>query len=540
MQSLSRNEAHIEDMEELKKVRLMLITSIISYPLWGLFSKFMVPDGYDPLWQRLACSVLSLILLGITYKKKYSGGSITKFYLVSWLYSYHLLFLYSQNPESRFYVICNLIQFPFIILGFASKKDAQVYTYVKLGVVALLAGYLYLQGINPWFIMIGMLTVAAYLMAIVSKYFNVTDSLRKTKEEFNLALSNMHEGVLIMDSSGEIISFNNSAAEILELPQSKPLLTYRETSLYLDSTSEFSVPFLFGEHPFDRVLRTKKPEKGIILGLKDRWYLLNLQPLSNSDQTLISFSDITEMKKNQELKEKAQAQLAMNAKLSSLFKVAGGIAHEINNPLSVITTRLQSLAKKFERNDFDAESVKTSVEKSLSASFRISQVVGTLLQLSKNSDEDPFEVIKLSEVIEPVLKLSRESFRNNDMELVVDDIPEVFIACRPRQISQVFLNLLSNSFEATLGQDIKWTRFSFQHREQKVFISVSDSGPRIALEVQRRMMEPFFTTKEIGKGAGLGLSVSKAILEEHKGSLVLEEDTLNTSFLITLDTISEA
>jgi C4-dicarboxylate-specific signal transduction histidine kinase len=273
----------------------------------------------------------------------------------------------------------------------------------------------------------------------------------------------------------------------------------------------------------------------IEVNTEKRWIQLNSHLLGESDSSnnfLISFSDITLIKKSQELKDKQQAQMAMNARLSSLFAVAGGIAHEINNPLSIVIGRLHTLQKALK--PLDSDSVNFSITKTISSAYRIEKVVSSLLKLSKRADQDPMEIVNLSAIFEETIRLFEENFKNRDIEFKVDEIPNIFLKCRPIQLSQVFFNLLTNAYEAIEKQDPKWIHIRLKEEADKILIFFCDSGPEISTEVKLRMMEPFFTTKEIGKGAGLGLSVSKAIIEEYGGVLYLDSNSVNTCFVIEL------
>jgi C4-dicarboxylate-specific signal transduction histidine kinase len=266
------------------------------------------------------------------------------------------------------------------------------------------------------------------------------------------------------------------------------------------------------------------------------WLQLNIQPLiyKSNKYILVSFSDLSMVRKAQEEKVKKQAQMEMTARLSSMFAVAGGIAHEINNPLGIIVARLNSLLKKIESDHYDKDYFQKSIQKTIIASYRISTIVASLLALSKSADDLPMETVSLSEVLIDTFQLCRENLKHNNIDLIFDDIPDVLIKCRAIQIAQVLINLINNSIDAVANQKDKWIHFSFIEESDDILISVCDSGPRIPESIRLRMMEPFFTTKEVGKGAGLGLSVSKAIIEEHEGSLYLSNDSHKTCIIIQL------
>jgi C4-dicarboxylate-specific signal transduction histidine kinase len=101
------------------------------------------------------------------------------------------------------------------------------------------------------------------------------------------------------------------------------------------------------------------------------------------------------------------------------------------------------------------------------------------------------------------------------------------------QISQVLLNLISNSFDAVVEQSDRWIELKVVAGPQQIELSVADSGPTIPADVRARLFEPFFTTKFGNKGTGLGLSISRGIAEDHGGSLRLDEGP-TTRFLLNL------
>lgn len=530
--------------EEVKKLRIMLISAIVSYPLWWLLARTIAPQSYDPLWQRLSLSFISLFLLLSTYFWDKAYIHSKKFYLIGWAYSYHLLFLYWKNADTAFYLISNLIQFPYLILAFPEKKQAQIYTYTKCVAAVLFALFVPHQLINPWLYAISIITVGHYSLTSLVQQFNILDNLKKVQGEFDLALSNMFEGIIITNREGTILSYNNIAEQIFQFQADSHIgKSLRETILFQNVVSENLLRYSEINHPLLVIQEETVSKKNIILGIcfakkVKFWLQFNIQTLSEmgtTDRILFSFSDITNLKKNQELKEQQHAQMAMNAKLASLFAVASGVAHEVNNPLGVIIGRLQIMEKKTEADDYQKEELLSVITKLKMNSQRIAKIVSNLLTLTKRADELPLSTVKLAQVLEDTLLFSREELKANSIELIIGTIPDVNIHCRPVQISQAFLNLLSNAKDAVLNQEEKWIRFSFKQFDENISILICDSGPEISSFVKDRMMEPFFTTKEVGKGAGLGLSVSKAIIEEHGGKLFLDTNETNTCINVQLN-----
>ena len=218
-------------------------------------------------------------------------------------------------------------------------------------------------------------------------------------------------------------------------------------------------------------------------------------------------------------------------KMSSLGEMAAGISHEINNPLMVVLGKSYQIRRKL--NNPDAL-VLDDIDKIEEMVHRMSKIVRALKNFSRNADEDPTETINLKPVIELTLDLCSQRFYTAGIELKVDIADGLYINCRPTEISQVLLNLLNNAFDAV--QDIPTPEITIKafHNGSTIEILIQDNGKGIKLEIQDKIMQPFFTTKEIGKGTGLGLSISKGIIESHHGSLALLQNKNVTCFQIQI------
>lgn len=227
-----------------------------------------------------------------------------------------------------------------------------------------------------------------------------------------------------------------------------------------------------------------------------------------------------------------------NAKLTSLGEMAGGIAHEINNPLAIISGRVNLLIKAIDNGDYDPEAFKKSLDKIGQTNERIAKIVRSLKAFSRTNDQDPFLPTNVKDVIEHAVEICREKFTASPVSLKIGSIPDVKINCRESQIVQVVLNLLSNAFDAVEKLDEKWIEIRTEVvGSELVLIKVIDSGQGIPDSVVQNIMQPFFTTKEVGKGTGLGLSISKGIIEDHNGKIYLDRSLSNTCFVIEMRTV---
>lgn len=230
----------------------------------------------------------------------------------------------------------------------------------------------------------------------------------------------------------------------------------------------------------------------------------------------------------------AQEKMIHSSKLSSLGEMAGGIAHEVNNPLAIIQAKTGFIKKKIEHGKLDHENLigdLTTIENTVE---RIAKIIRGLRAFSRNSESDPMVLTPVALLISDTLELCKERFKNNSIRLEIECHDGFFIQCRATEISQVLLNLLSNAFDAVSILSEKWVRIEAAESGKKVRITVTDSGTGIPRKIVDKIMQPFFTTKEVGKGTGLGLSISKGITENHGGQLLYDAATKNTRFTIEL------
>jgi C4-dicarboxylate-specific signal transduction histidine kinase len=223
------------------------------------------------------------------------------------------------------------------------------------------------------------------------------------------------------------------------------------------------------------------------------------------------------------------------ARLSSLGEMAAGVAHEINNPVSIILGKVGLISRKIEAGQLDSDYLLTELSKITRTVSRIGSIVKGLRTFSRSAESDPMQSAKVSDLIEDSLSLCQAKFKNQGVQIDLKPIPEVAIQCRPTQIAQVFVNLLSNAFDAVRG-DLSsvmqpWIRVEVIEKPDLIEVRVVDSGSGIPPDVVQKMMNPFFTTKPVGEGTGLGLSISSGIMKEHGGRLYYDADSINTTFV---------
>ena len=225
------------------------------------------------------------------------------------------------------------------------------------------------------------------------------------------------------------------------------------------------------------------------------------------------------------------------AKLASLGEMAGGIAHEINNPLAIISTNVANLRKAHEMGKLSETFLFRCLDKIQSTLDRIAKIIKGLRNVSREGEHFQPESVPALMLVEDVLGLCSEKFRNHGVALKtnVDDpkFPE-HIYCDHVQFSQIVINLLGNAYDAVADLDDKWVELKMVGKDDHTMVTVTDSGSGIDQDLQGKIFNPFFTSKPVGKGTGLGLSVSRSILEKHQGTLELDTESLHTRFVIRL------
>lgn len=248
---------------------------------------------------------------------------------------------------------------------------------------------------------------------------------------------------------------------------------------------------------------------------------------------LLEFQDITaRIQAEQELAE--QREIAhQNEKLSALGELLAGVAHELNNPLSVVFGYSQMLQGKVsdpvlaERIDLICQSAE-----------RAAKIVRTFLAMARQRPTK-IEHCSINEIVTTALEVSSYSLKSNGTQVRTEfgaDVPPV--SGDFDQLAQVFSNLIVNAGHAVESQREAGeivVRSFLDTRSQRTVVEIRDNGPGIAPEIQPRIFEPFFTTKDVGEGTGVGLAFSHRIVNSHEGALDLKSKPgQGTSFFVRL------
>ena len=205
-------------------------------------------------------------------------------------------------------------------------------------------------------------------------------------------------------------------------------------------------------------------------------------------------------------------------KMAAIGMLAGGVAHEINNPLGGVLAFTQLLLQNH-KNDELTEDLR-EIEHSALRCKKIVQDLLDFSRVSKDGEKCKVDVNSLIEKVVPFVRLEMRSL-NVELELQLDkNLPPILAF--PDRLQQVLLNLMTNACQAMSKGGRLILSTGTETEQSAIWIRVQDTGAGIPREIQHRIFEPFFTTKEPGKGTGLGLSVSYRIVKEHEGSINFE------------------
>jgi len=248
--------------------------------------------------------------------------------------------------------------------------------------------------------------------------------------------------------------------------------------------------------------------------------------------------------KTRDLKH-AHQQVMLAEKMASIGKLAATVAHEINNPLAGILTYAKLLRKWLDRDGWNAQrrdEVRGSLELIESESRRCGEIVRNLLTFSRSSPMN-LQWVDLNQVIDRCVRLVQHQTELNNVQLqpqVAENLPQV--QCDAAQIEQLLLALIMNAIDALPHGGNLWVRSRMVPEIGAVQLEVQDDGVGIPESILPNLFEPFFTTKEKGHGVGLGLAISKGIVERHRGRIDVDSKAgQGTKFTISLpvDTYAE-
>lgn len=225
--------------------------------------------------------------------------------------------------------------------------------------------------------------------------------------------------------------------------------------------------------------------------------------------------------------QELRAQLTQADKLATLGTFAAQIAHDLKNPLYCIREFAQ-----FIEEEHDPERIKEYSQEILKADKYLTSIVEGLTTYTRSTGSE-HEWVRLPELLDQAVKMSRFATLSNAVEVVCDYRPAPPMRADPSELLQIFVNLITNAVQAMNGQGRLTLGIKVEH--DKVLITIQDTGPGIPAMYLPKIFTPFFTTKERGVGTGLGLSIVQTLVKKYGGDLAVEsEEGKGATFTVRL------
>lgn len=222
-------------------------------------------------------------------------------------------------------------------------------------------------------------------------------------------------------------------------------------------------------------------------------------------------------------------------KLASLGRMASGIVHEINNPVAIIKGYDMAYEIMRKRGQFDQDKIDDMMKKIQQMADRISNIIKGLKIIAHKDTYEFNQLVPIKNIIDESIELSKPKIETTNVIVESDSIHLNYeIWCDPIQISQIIINLISNSIDAISEYPNPWIYISVKTNDKFYEIRVMDCGKGIPPHIVTQIFDPFYTSKKVGKGTGLGLSISQKIAEAHKGELYVDTNAPNTTFVLRL------
>lgn len=386
---------------------------------------------------------------------------------------------------------------------------------------------------------------------------SIENQLKHTQSFLDNIIDSMPSALFALDNDGFIIQCNQQAADWLDCERAP--LTGKRLSHFI-SAAEVLHDLLNTSSRKSVVSKKERvlldfpsgsiPTDIVVYPLKDS----GLQGL------VVRIDDISQRQRMEEI-------IVQTEKMKSVGGLAAGMAHEINNPLGAILQGVQNIIRRISTDNSINQEVAANTGLNLNqmhdylterqvirflnniqdAGQRAASIVSNMLQFSRGSQQKQ-TFIAVDDLISRTLGIARSDLdlRQINIELNYEEnLPE--LSCIPSEIEQVILNLMQNAAQALNDHPLPDTdhtptiTISSYRKQESIVIKVADNGPGMDEETSRRVFEPFYTTKDIGSGTGLGLSVSYFIITaHHKGQLTVETSTGNgASFFIQLPLSTE-
>lgn len=403
------------------------------------------------------------------------------------------------RQELHYYVPCVVRGRMIGVLGLGRTRDGSLLSSEDLDILQTISGYV---------------AVAVENSLLYEEQQRRNDELALLKEFNESIVESVNVALLAVDSDGCVTRCNSTAEQIFSLEREQ-IVGNPVEDLFAEDFSE-ALAQLLGKSRW-HLSEVRHAYKIYAQRRDGKSFILNTavaplrSPAGERTGAILVLEDVTS-------RVSLEEQLQQREKLSSIGMLAAGVAHEVNTPLTGVSSYTQMLLSMIPETD----PKHALLQKVAKQTDRASNIVGNLLNFSRTGSSGDFVELNLNKVLEDTLQLLEVQFRQSRIELIKNyDAALPPIHGNAGKLQQVFTNLILNARDSIVAEQGR-IEITTNHTEDGVFIEVADNGTGIEPENLSKIYDPFFTTKEVGKGTGLGLAVSYGIVQEHVGEIKVE------------------
>jgi PAS domain S-box-containing protein len=415
-----------------------------------------------------------------------------------------------EQLDLNYFIPCRIREHTVAVLGLGKTVDGDFLSSDDVELVQTIAGYV---------------AIALDNSQLYSSLEQKAMQVARLKDFSENIVESLNVGVLAVDLDGVVEAWNSRMEQVFGVSRSDAVGQRLGTLLPAELAQEIAIRG--DEEQVTGIYKYRLIRDG-----RAQIVNVSITPLVGKEGErigkLLLFDDVTQ-------REHMEEQMSQTEKLTSLGLLAAGVAHEVNTPLAVISNYIQMLAKQMPEGD----PRQAIIEKIVKQTFRASEIVNNLLNFSRTG---PIELadVDVNRLVEETLSLVSHPLKTSKIQ-VVKQLTEGLPAVRgsENKLQQVFLNLFLNARDAMPSGGMLEVR-TLAHNGS-VEIEVVDTGNGIAREHIHRIFDPLFTTKQSGRGTGLGLSVSYGIIKEHAGKVdVRSTPGRGTSFHVEFPAVRKA
>ena len=371
---------------------------------------------------------------------------------------------------------------------------------------------------------------------------------QRHRRELETIIEKIHIGIVSLDRQGAILFMNEHAREILKINIESNISSTIQQILDVSEVEDFSSR-LKGQgnivKPFHETTVLNQGDSPIHV-----MFAISQVPHEGEQRLLMTLVNIGKRKQAEEavkrinasLEEQVenrtralretQAELVQQSKVAALGQMAATIVHELSQPLSAMNSSIAAIQLKAEKKDWSG--ALTSIGRLSPLSKKMHNII-KLLKSFSYKDDVLVDAQDLASLIEQSLLLMRDALQEKNVDIQLDKLEKsVFVRVNPLKFDLVVVNIIQNAIDAMDNCDNSVIRVAMSSHNSEAMVTIEDLGGGIDFRVMGQLFDPYFTTKEIGKGLGLGLSICHEIIREYGGTLQAENTQHGAKFIIRL------